>query len=82
MNKKSMTFSVSDDIAEHPELSGEEFRTAGIFCDWLKKDGFNVEMPYCGMDTAFIAKKGSGKPRVAILVETDALPVVGHRVRA
>ena len=76
--QKEYAFSVSDDIAAHPELSGEEFRTAGIFCDWLKKDGFDVEMPYCGMDTAFIAKKGSGKPRVAILVETDALPVVGH----
>ncbi|MFA7220933.1 MAG: M20/M25/M40 family metallo-hydrolase, partial [Synergistaceae bacterium] len=76
--QKEHAFSVSDDIAAHPELSGEEFRTAGIFCEWLKNDGFDVEMPYCGMETAFIAKKGSGKPRVAILVETDALPEVGH----
>ena len=75
---KEYAFSVSDDIAAHPELSGEEFRTAEIFCGWLKDEGFVVEMPYCGMETAFIAKKGSGKPRVAILVETDALPEVGH----
>ncbi len=75
---KEHAFSVSDDIAEHPELSGEEYRTSQIFCEWLKNEGFAVEMPYCGMDTAFIAKKGEGKPRVAILVEMDALPEVGH----
>lgn len=75
---KTTAFHISDDIAAHPELSGEEFRTAGLFCDWLNKEGFAVEMPYCGMDTAFIAKKGRGKPRIAFLVETDALPVVGH----
>ena len=75
---KEYAFSVSDDIAAHPELSGEEFRTSEIFCGWLRDEGFVVEMPYCGMETAFIAKKGSGKPRVAILVETDALPEVGH----
>ena len=52
---KEYAFSVSDDIAAHPELSGEEFRTAEIFCGWLKDEGFVVEMPYCGMETAFIA---------------------------
>ena len=31
--QKEHAFSVSDDIAAHPELSGEEFRTAGIFCE-------------------------------------------------
>lgn len=77
-DKKSEAWRISDDIAAHPELSGEEIRTAELFCSWLKSENFSVEIPYCGMETAFIAKKGSGNPRIALFVETDALPVVGH----
>ncbi len=75
---KDFATDLSDDIADHPELSGEEFRTTGLFRDWLEREGFDVQMPYCGMDTAFIAKIGEGHPRVALLLENDALPVVGH----
>jgi len=75
---KETAVGISDDIACHPELSGEEFRTTKIFYEWLKQDGFDVQMPYCNMETAFIAQKGNGHPRVALLVENDALPVVGH----
>ncbi|HPX03525.1 MAG TPA: amidohydrolase [Synergistaceae bacterium] len=69
---------LSDDIARHPELSGKEFRTTGLFRDWLKQEGFDVEMPFCNMETSFKAKIGNGHPRVALLLENDALPVVGH----
>lgn len=76
--QKETATCLSDDIARHPELSGKEFRTTGLFYDWLKQEGFDVEMPYCNIDTAFKAKKGNGHPRVALLLENDALPVVGH----
>jgi len=75
---KQTAADLSDDIARHPELSGKEFRTTGLFCDWLKREGFEVEMPYCGMETSFKAKCGVGRPRVALLAENDALPEVGH----
>ena len=71
-------FSLSDDIAAHPELSGEEVRSTDLVCAWLEREGFEVERNYCNMKTAFKAKIGGGHPRVAILVELDALPVVGH----
>lgn len=76
--EKGKAFALSDDIAAHPELSGEEFRSTDLLCDWLKSEGFEIERNYCGMKTAFRARIGSGHPRVAILVEIDALPVVGH----
>lgn len=76
-NKKIAT-ATSDDIADHPELSGKEFRTTALFRDWLEKEGFKVQMPYGGMETSFLAKIGDGHPRVALLLENDALPDVGH----
>ena len=69
---------ISDDIADNPELSGKEFRTAGILRDALVKEGFTTEMPYCGMETAFCGKCGGGPVKVAFLAEYDALPEVGH----
>ena len=75
---RDFAFALSDDIAAHPELSGEEFRSTDLVCDWLKREGFEIVRDYCDMKTAFKAKIGSGHPRVSILVELDALPGVGH----
>lgn len=69
---------LSDDIAAHPELSFEEFRTSRCFADLLRNEGFAVESPFCDLPTAFCARKGEGGARIAFLVEYDALPEIGH----
>lgn len=70
----------SDYLAENPELPGEEYETSRLMVEKLKKAGFDVEYPFCGLPTAFLGRKsvGSGGPVVAILVEYDALPDMGH----
>lgn len=41
--------------------------------DFLKKEGFTVNSPAFGIDTAFSASFGSGKPVIGFLGEFDAL---------
>lgn len=64
---------VSDAIWENPETSFQEFTSAGILCDFLENEGFQVEKGLAGIPTAFSGKFGSGSPVVAILGEFDAL---------
>ena len=71
---------LNDDLADHPELSGEEHRSARKIAELLEANGFKVEMPYAGLDTAFRGISGSDnhKYKVAIMAEYDALPGIGH----
>lgn len=70
----------NDDLADHPEISGEEFRSSARIAELLTKKGFQVEKPFAGYETAFRAIYGdnSHKRKVAILTEYDALPEIGH----
>ena len=63
----------SDWLAEHPELSGEEYESSRLMAEKLRGEGFEVEYPFCGIPTAFMAKKsfGAKKPAVAIMAEYD-----------
>lgn len=70
---------VSHQIHEHPELGYEEVFASNLLEETLEKYGFQVEKGFAGIQTAFCARKGSGKgPRVAFLAEYDALPGIGH----
>jgi amidohydrolase len=70
---------LSSRIHAHPELAFEERRASGWLCEFLDKQGFQVERGTGGVETAFRAsfETGSG-PTLAILCEYDALPGVGH----
>jgi amidohydrolase len=70
---------LSDDLAAHPELSNEEFESSGKIAALLEQAGYAVEYPFAGHPTAFkgVMENGNGAD-VAILVEYDALPGVGH----
>ncbi len=70
---------LSDDLAAHPEVGGEEFRSSQKIVDILRSAGYEVEYPYLDRPTGFrgILKNGEG-PAVGILVEYDALPGIGH----
>ena len=71
--KAELICEVSDKIWSYAELSLQEFKSCEIYCKVLKDEGFTVESPYAGIETAFKASFGSGKPVIGILGEYDAL---------
>lgn len=82
LHSKDIT-ELSDFIGMHPELSEEEYGSSRLFVERLRSFGFDVEYPYMGLPTAFMAKKrslraASNAPKVALLAEYDALPEIGH----
>ncbi|WMJ82774.1 M20 family metallopeptidase [Oscillospiraceae bacterium LTW-04] len=64
---------VSDAIWETPETAFLEYASAKVLIDALKEFGFSVTEKVGGIDTAFSARYGSGKPVIGILGEFDAL---------
>ncbi|GAA4377150.1 amidohydrolase [Paeniglutamicibacter cryotolerans] len=62
----------------HPELSFEEVESAKAIVALLERGGFEVETGTSGLATAFSASVGSGDLTVALCVEYDALPGIGH----
>lgn len=78
-NKKELA-KLSDDIFDHPELSGEEVRTSKKIVKLLKEKGYEVEIPFSGIKTAFKAVNGrdNHKYKIAVMAEYDALPEIGH----
>ncbi len=71
--KKDLICHVADRIWEYAELSLQEFRSAALYCEVLRQEGFAVEQGICGIETAFSAAYGSGRPVIGILAEYDAL---------
>ncbi len=71
---------LNDDLADHPELSGEEYESSRKIVELLKRKGFDVEYPFAGLPTSFKATYGRNdhKYKVAIMTEYDALPGIGH----
>jgi amidohydrolase len=61
-----------------PEPAFEEHRAAKRLSDELANGGFTVEREVAGMATAFTGRAGTDGPRVALLLEYDALPGLGH----
>jgi aminobenzoyl-glutamate utilization protein B len=61
-------------IWENPEIGLDETFASKLIADELEKAGFAVEFGAGGMETAFVASWGEGKPIIGILGEYDALP--------
>ena len=64
---------VSHKVWEYAELSLNEFKSADLFAEVCKEMGFELKKGICGIETAFSASYGSGKPVISILAEYDAL---------
>ena len=77
---KAELCAISDDIYDHPEIGLTEKHASKLLTDWLEKQGFAVERGVGGIETAFRATyhRGEGGPRIGLLCEYDALPVLGH----
>lgn len=71
--KADLITEVSDKIWEYAELSLREYQSGELYAKVLKEEGFVVEHPFDGIETAFRASYGSGKPVIGILAEYDAL---------
>ena len=71
--KQDRICQAADQIWEYAELSLQEFQSAQMYCRMLEEEGFQVEKGICGIETAFSARFGSGRPVIGILAEYDAL---------
>lgn len=71
--KAEEIFKVSDFLWDKAELPFNEYESSKFIINVLKKNGFTVTEKLAGIDTAFKATYGSGKPSFGILAEYDAL---------
>ncbi|NLL43255.1 MAG: amidohydrolase, partial [Firmicutes bacterium] len=71
---------VNLEIWNHPELSGEEAKSAELYRNVLQKYGFAIKEVGPEMPHAFYAEYGSGSPVIAVLGEYDALPGLSQTV--
>ncbi len=61
-----------------PELMFEEHRAAAHLAGALERGGLAVDRSAFGLPTAFAARAGDRGPTVALCLEYDALPGIGH----
>jgi metal-dependent amidase/aminoacylase/carboxypeptidase family protein len=69
---------LSHRIHAHPELCFEETRSSAWTAGALSDGGLTVETGVGDLETAFVARAGSGPLHLAICAEYDALPGIGH----
>src|SRR5437763_1613966 len=72
-NVQAMT-DISDSLYYFGELGMQEFEGSKLLKDTLEAAGFRVELGGAGMPTNVWAEYGSGRPKIAIVTEIDALP--------
>ncbi|WP_053644246.1 MULTISPECIES: amidohydrolase [unclassified Streptomyces] len=71
---------VSLALHREPETAYEEHGASRLLAGELEREGFRVERGVAGLPTAFVGRSGAadGGPRVALLMEYDALPLLWH----
>ena len=72
-NAAQMTL-LSDSLFYLGELGMQEFESAKLLKETLETAGFKVELGGAGMPTNVWAEYGSGRPKIVIVTEVDALP--------
>src|SRR3954451_17353300 len=72
-NAAQMTL-LSDSLYYFGELGMQEFESTKLLKDTLEAAGFKTELGGAGMPTNLWAEWGSGRPKIAIVTEIDALP--------
>ena len=77
-NRRRQLQELSLKIHANPELGFHETKAVGWLTEYLAENGFHIERGISGLDTAFRADYGQGKPVIALLAEYDALPEIGH----
>lgn len=70
---KDVLQKLSADIWDFAELKFEEKKSSNEMAALLEKEGFQVNRKAAGMETAFTAVYGHGRPVIGLLAEFDAL---------
>lgn len=73
--------SLSDEIWRYAETALKETRSSKALADFAEKSGFRVTRGVGGMQTAFVAEYGSGRPVIGIMGEYDALPGLSQKAQ-
>ncbi|MFC9283953.1 amidohydrolase [Streptomyces collinus] len=71
-------WAVASALHADPEPAFAEHRAAALLTGELRQAGFEVRREVAGLPTAFTARSGRERPTVALLLEYDALPGLGH----
>jgi metal-dependent amidase/aminoacylase/carboxypeptidase family protein len=69
---------VSRTIHAHPEEKFAEHQAHDLLCAAIERSGLGVERHAFELPTAFRSRAGSTGPDIAVLLEYDALPGLGH----
>jgi len=71
---------MSQFIFNNPEIGFQEVKASKLLVEYLKNNGFKVEMGYGNLSTAFraIYQNGCNGPHIGLLCEYDALEGMGH----
>ncbi|MEE4194637.1 MAG: amidohydrolase [Anaerolineae bacterium] len=70
---------ISDAIWERPELGYHEFFATKLQSEFMEAQGFSITRDIAGMNTAFVAEWGKGKPVFGFAGEFDALPGLSQK---
>jgi amidohydrolase len=76
--RTDLLLDVSHRIHANPELNFEERVAHDLLCDVLEGEGVRTERSSHGLETAFVGSAGSAGPHIAVCLEYDALPGIGH----
>lgn len=68
----------ADFIFRHPEAAFQEQQSSRCLAQFLEAQGFTITRNTAGLETAFTASWGSGRPVIGFLAEYDALPALGQ----
>ena len=76
--KRGTWLELASDIWNNPELGFEERHACARQTTLLKELGFDVEVPFAGLETAYKGTRGGAGPVFCFVAEYDALPGLGH----
>ena len=81
-DKRQDFIKISDDIWHNPEIALKEFYSSRLQAEYLKKQGFKIQWDIGGLNTAFSAEWGEGKPVIGFAGEYDALSGLSQKNQA
>ncbi|HEY5617553.1 MAG TPA: amidohydrolase [Vicinamibacterales bacterium] len=76
---EKMAQEMVDSVFSFSELAHQEFETSRYLTNILEKNGFAVRRGVAGMQTAWLATWGSGKPVIALGSDIDGIPQASQK---
>jgi aminobenzoyl-glutamate utilization protein B len=76
---QSQFTAIADQIWHNPELAWREFTASRLQAELLEREGFSIRWDIGGIQTAFIAEWGQGRPILGFIGEYDALPGLSQK---